>query len=330
MRVLVTGGAGFIGSHLCERLLARGERVVVLDDLSTGRAANLDAVADHPALELVIGSVTDEAAVDDLVRGCDLVVHLAAAVGVRLVLEQPVRTVETNARGTELVLRSAARHGAKVCYASTSEVYGKSERLPYHEDDPVLLGATAEPRWSYACSKAMGEWLALAHARTSGLRAVVVRLFNTVGPRQSPETGMVLPTLARQAVAGEPLTIYGDGRQTRSFAHVADVVEACLSLCAEPAAEGRVVNVGAAHEIAIAELAELVRRVAGSRSPIVHMPYREAYGTDFRDFPRRVPDLRRLARLTGFRARTSLEAVVADVVAEARARTAAPVRCPRA
>lgn len=320
-RVLITGGAGFIGSHLAARLLARGTDVDVLDDLSTGREENLAELAAGSApgsLRLHRGSVTDEALVETLASGVDAIFHLAAAVGVRLVFDRPVETMETNVRGVQVVLRAAARHAVPVFFTSSSEVYAKNVRLPFHEDDPLLLGATRERRWSYACSKAMGEWLALAHARSHGLAVWVVRLFNVVGPRQRARYGMVLPNFARQAVAGEPITVFGDGRQTRAFLHVEDAVDACLRLFANPDAAGRVVNVGSTEEVPIGELARRVQRAAASRSPIVHMPYREAYGVGFEDPRRRLPDVERLEALTGFRPRRSLQAIVDQAVRHAR------------
>ena len=318
MRVLVTGGAGFIGSHLCEHLHARGDQVVVLDDLSTGRRENLGALLGRPGFAFYQGSVRDAASVDALVAEADAVVHLAAAVGVRLVLEEPVRTLETNVDGTRVVLAAAARRGVPCLLASSSEVYGRSQKLPFREDDPLLIGATSEPRWSYACSKALGEWLALAHARERRLEVVIVRLFNTVGPRQRGRYGMVLPNLVSQALAGEPLTVFGDGRQTRCFLHVHEAVRACAALLLDPGARGEVFNVGSTHEVSILELARTVKRVTASGSPIVRMPYREAYGTAVADLRRRVPDVGKLAERIGFRPRIALEEMVRDVARDRR------------
>jgi len=324
MKVLVTGGAGFIGSHLCERLLARGDQVLCLDDLSTGRAENLERCLGREGFELVRGSVLDEPLVRALVErgngghGVGGVFHLAACVGVRLVLDQPSRTLETNVVGTRHVLSAAARARARVFFASSSEVYGKNERPPFAEDAPLLQGATSEPRWSYACSKAMGEAMAFAHAREDGLALVVARFFNVVGPRQHGEYGMVLPRFVSAALRGEPLEVYGDGRQTRCFAHVEDVVDAVLALWDEPRALGQVVNVGGACEVSIGALAEDVRRACGSRAPVVHMPYREAYGMEMSDFRRRAPDLSRLRALTGLDAGRGLDAILAELVARAR------------
>ncbi|HEX6884931.1 MAG TPA: NAD-dependent epimerase/dehydratase family protein [Planctomycetota bacterium] len=317
MRVLVTGGAGFIGAHLVQALRARGDEVLVLDDLSTGRAANL--AGQEAGCELVRGSVLDAALVARLVARVEGVFHLAARVGVRLVLEQPSATLETNVVGTRNVLAAAARQGARVLFASSSEVYGRNEAPPFAEDAPLLPGATREPRWSYALSKAMGEALAFAHAREHGLPVIVVRFFNVVGPRQRGDFGMVLPRFVRAAVAGVPLEVYGDGAQTRSFLHVGDAVERLLALWDEPRARGQVVNVGGAEELSILELARRVRAAAGSSAELVRMPYREAYGTEMRDFRRRVPDLARLAGLIGPRPARSLEAIVAELVALERA-----------
>ena len=317
MRVLVTGGAGFIGSHLAERLLGEGHRVQVLDDLSTGTMANIAHLLPHPDFESRIDSVTDETAVRDLVGWADLVCHLAAVVGVQLVARHPVRAIETNVRGTELVLRVAADTGCQVLVASSSEVYGAGP-VPFREDDPVALGATSRPRGGYACSKAMGEWLALAQHRERDLAVVVARVFNTVGPRQSGRYGMVLPRFALQALRGEPLTVYGDGRQTRCFAHVRDVVESLCALIRSPSANGRVFNVGSDWEVSVRELAELVRDRAGSPSRIAEIPYGQVFPRGFVDLPRRVPDLTRLEATIGTRPRTRLETIVDDVVAGAR------------
>ena len=319
MRVLVTGGAGFIGSHLCEALRARGDEVVALDDLSTGRSENLRALRGDPGFELVRGSVLDAGLVEGLVERVQGVFHLAARVGVRLVLEQPSATLETNVVGTRNVLGAATRHGTRVLFASSSEVYGRNDHPPFAEDAPLLPGATREPRWSYALSKAMGEALAFAHAREHGLAHLVVRFFNVAGPRQRGDFGMVLPRFVGAALAGLPLEVHGDGRQTRSFLHVSDALERLLALWDEPRARGQVVNVGGAEEVSILALAERVRAACASSSPLVHRPYREAYGSEVRDFRRRVPDLRRLEGLIGRRPVRSLEALVAELVQRERA-----------
>jgi UDP-glucose 4-epimerase len=327
-RVLVTGGAGFIGSWLCERMVADGARVTALDDLSTGAAENVAALGASGRFRLVEGSVTDRETVEALVAEADLVLHLAACVGVRLVLDEPLRTVETNVHGTELVLRAAAQRGARVLLASSSEVYGKSRKLPFAETDDLSYGESGERRWLYAGSKALGERLALALARSEGLDVVVARFFNTAGPRQSDRFGMVLPSFARQALSGRPITVYGDGRQTRTFVHVRDTVEACVRLLRNDARRGgrdalrggpggRIYNVGGTQEVSIGELARRVKAAARSASPIVHIPYREAYGAEVGDPPRRVPSLERLRARTGFEPAIGLEALVADVVAAA-------------
>lgn len=320
MKVFITGGAGFIGSHLAESLLGNGHRVLVLDDLSTGAMENLGPVLDHPGFDYRIGTVTDEPLVTELADRCDVTVHLAAAVGVRLIVEQPVHTIETNVHGTEVVLKAVARKQKPIILASTSEVYGKSEKIPFCEGDDLVLGATTRARWSYACSKALDEWLGLAYHRDKKVPVTIVRLFNTVGPRQTGRYGMVLPTFAAQAVAGEPITVFGTGEQSRCFCHVQDSVRAIEALMAEPAAVGQVFNVGSDREVTMNALAEMVREEAGSDSEIRHIPYEEAYGEGFEDMLRRVPDLTKLERAVGFKPETPLERIVADVVAEKRAR----------
>lgn len=320
MKVFITGGAGFIGSHLAERLLEAGQQVVVLDDLSTGAMENVQGLVGRPGFEHRIGSVTDAPLVAELVDRCDVTVHLAAAVGVRLIVERPVHTIETNVHGTEVVLRAVARKQKRVLLASTSEVYGKSERVPFTEDDDLVMGATTHARWAYACSKALDEWLGLAYHRDKGVPVTVFRLFNTVGPRQTGRYGMVLPTFAAQAVEGAPITVYGSGEQSRCFCHVQDVVAALEALMLEPAAVGQVFNIGSDREVTMNGLAELVRAEAGSTSEIVHIPYSEAYAEGFEDMQRRVPNVSKLERTIGFKPATTLERIVADVVAEQRAR----------
>lgn len=311
--VLVTGGAGFIGSHLVERLLAAGDRVVVLDDLSTGRAANLAAVARHPGLEVIEGRVSTCRRLESLVADARQVVHLAAAVGVELVVKSPIYTIQNNLAETEAVLTPAARHRTPLLFASTSEVYGKSDKPWFSEDDDLLIGPPVFSRWSYACSKLMDEFLALAHHRDHGLPVTIVRLFNIVGPRQSGQYGMVLPRLVEAARTGRPMRVHGDGRQSRCFCHVHDCVEALLRLHACPAAVGEIVNVGTDAEIPIRDLAERVRETLGSASPVELVPYAEALGPQFQDMPRRRPDLRKLERLTGFRPATELARIIRDV-----------------
>jgi len=319
VKVFITGGAGFIGSHLAERLLASGHSVLALDDLSTGAMENLGSFLDHPGFDYRIGSVTDGPLVTELADRCDVTVHLAAAVGVRLIVERPVHTIETNVHGTEVVLNAVARKQKPIILASTSEVYGKSEKIPFCEGDDLVMGATTHARWSYACSKALDEWLGLAYHRDKKVPVTVVRLFNTVGPRQTGRYGMVLPTFASQALAGEPITVFGSGDQSRCFCHVHDVVRAIEALLTGPSTAGEVFNIGSDHEVTINRLAEMVRAEAGSDSEIRHIPYVEAYAEGFEDMLRRVPDVTKLERTVGFRPDTSLERIVADVVAAKRA-----------
>jgi UDP-glucose 4-epimerase len=314
VRALVTGGAGFIGSHLTEALLAAGREVVVLDDLSTGQLGNLAGVEGHPRLEVVAGSVTDETLVRKLVTGADVVYHLAAAVGVRLILDRPVGTIETNIVGTETVLRAARAGRPRVVLASTSEVYGKNDRVPLSEDDDRVLGPTTKSRWSYACSKAIDEFLGLAYHREYGLPVTIVRFFNTIGPRQTGRYGMVVPRFVRQALDGGPITVYGDGHQSRCFTDVEDTVRATIALSLAPAAIGEVFNVGTTHELTIGALAERVRALAGSNAPIVLVPYDEAYQPGFEDLQRRVPDIRKAERVAGYRPRVSLDETLQRVI----------------
>ena len=323
MKIFITGGAGFIGSHLATRFLERGDRVLLLDDLSTGSMDNLAHLAGRDGFEYRIGSALDVPLVAECLDRCDATVHLAAAVGVRLIVERPVHTIETNIRATEVVLAAAAKKQKPVLIASTSEVYGKSAKIPFAEEDDLQLGPTTHSRWAYACSKALDEWLGLAYYREKKVPVTVVRFFNTVGPRQTGRYGMVLPSFAAQALAGEPITVYGDGTQSRCFGHVQDAVEALLRLLATPASVGGVFNVGSDEEVTILRLAEMVRDAAGSRSEIKLVPYAEAYAEGFEDMQRRVPDLSKLERTIGFRPRTPLATIISDVVADRRARLAA-------
>lgn len=325
MKVCITGGAGFIGSHLAQRLLERGDQVLVLDDLSTGSMDNIDHLVGKRGFEYRIGSATDVPLVAELVDRCDATVHLAAAVGVRLIVERPVHTIETNVRATEVVLGAAAKKQKPVLVASTSEVYGKGARIPFQETDDLTLGPTTHSRWAYACSKALDEWLALAYWREKGVPVIVARFFNTVGPRQTGRYGMVLPTFAAQALRGEPITVYGTGEQSRCFGHVNDAVEAAIRLLATPAAVGEVFNIGSDEEVTILELARRVRAAAGSTSEITFVPYSEAYAAGFEDMQRRVPDASKLERTIGFRPRTPLSTIIDDVVADQRARLAVRV-----
>jgi len=319
MKVFITGGAGFIGSHLAERLVASSHQVLVLDDLSTGSIENIDHLIGRKGFDYRIGSVLDAPLVAEMVDRCDITVHLAAAVGVRLIVEQPVHTIHNNVAGTETVLNAAARKRKLVVVASTSEVYGKRNHVPFREDDDLMLGPTIHSRWAYACSKALDEWLALAYMHEKGVPVIVTRFFNTVGPRQTARYGMVLPAFAAQALAGEPITVYGTGEQSRCFGHVEDVVEAVVRLMTTPAAVGQVVNIGNDEEVTINQLAERVRAAAGSRSPIVRIPYDQAYAEGFEDMLRRVPDVSKLERIIGFRPTTSLNEIIADVLEDKRA-----------
>jgi UDP-glucose 4-epimerase len=314
MKALVTGGAGFIGSHLCETLLGEGHEVVVVDDLSTGQARNLAAVADAPSLQVIWASILEDERLQDLVDEADIVYHLAAAVGVRLILERPVEAIETNILGTDRILRCAAKGQKRVVIASTSEVYGKNEGVPLREDDDGVLGPTSKSRWSYACSKAIDEFLGLAYHQSKGVPVVIVRYFNTIGPRQTGRYGMVVPRFVQQALAGEPITVYGDAEQTRSFTDVADAVRATLALSRHPAAFGTVFNIGNGQEVSINELARRVKMLTGSGSSIVHVPYERAYTDGFEDLRRRVPDTSRLRNLTGFSPEYDLNATLGRII----------------
>jgi nucleoside-diphosphate-sugar epimerase len=314
MNVFITGGAGFIGSHLAERCLAEGWHVAVLDDLSTGAFENIARLKTKPAFSYQIDSVFNEPLVAEMVDCADIVFHLAAAVGVKLIVNSPVRTIETNVHGTEVVLRCAAKKSKPVMFASTSEVYGKSTRLPFRESDDLVLGPTDIGRWSYAASKALDEWLALAYWRERGLPVTVLRFFNTVGPRQSGRYGMVLPTFVRQALRGQPLTVHETGEQRRCFSYVGDVVEALVRLALTPAAVGEVVNIGHDQEVTINELAALAIEITGSPSLVEHISYDQAYGSGFQDMPRRVPCLEKLKCLVNYRPTTSLDTIVRRVV----------------
>ena len=318
-KYLITGGAGFIGSHLAESLLDRGDQVVVLDNLSTGRLANLDRVGQKPNFRFVQGSILDENEVDEAVHECDVVVHLAAAVGVRLIVEQALRSFTTNIRGSEVVLYAAHRYRRRILVASTSEVYGKNNAGPLHETMDRVLGPTSTERWSYSTAKAVDEILAFLYHRERGLPAVIARFFNTVGPRQSPAYGMVIPRLVRQALAGEPLTVYGDGQQSRTFCHVSDTVRAIEGLLDDPGADGEAFNVGGDREITMLQLAELIRERSGSSSPIKLVPYEQAYARGFEDMRRRVPDTTKLREKTGWQPKLRLEEILDDVIAESKA-----------
>lgn len=316
MDYLITGGAGFIGSHMASRLVQEGESVTILDNLSTGDVANLEDIRD--SVRLVHGSVLDPLLVDELVEGADVVVHLAAAVGVRLIVEKPLRSFITNIKGTENVLEAAHRYRRKVLLASTSEVYGKSQGDPFKEDDDRLIGSNKVSRWGYSTSKSVDEVLAFAYYRERGLATVVVRLFNTTGPRQTGAYGMVLPRFVQQAVAGLPLTVYGDGLQSRCFCHVQDVVDALLRVLREPSAEGDVFNVGSTEEITMLSLAERVIDAAGSSSTISLIPYEDAYEEGFEDMRRRVPDISKINKAVGWLPERNLDRIIKEMIAEAR------------
>jgi UDP-glucose 4-epimerase len=328
MKALITGGAGFIGSHLAEHLLAAGHEVTVLDDLSTGRLANLSAVADHPRLSVVPGSVLDAALVDTLASQVDTVFHLAAAVGSFVIRDRTLASLRTNIHGTEHVLAAAHRHQARVLIASSSEVYGKNTKVGLRENDDRLVGSPLLHRWSYSEAKAVDESLTHAYVRELGLRAVIVRLFNTVGPRQSGRYGMVIPRFVAQALAGQPLTVFGTGTQVRCFCHVHDVVPALLALVQHPGAYGSAVNLGSCEQVTIAGLAQRVRTLTGSTSPIVHLSYEEGIGPGYEDLQRRVPDCTKARELIGFRPTRTLDDILHSVIDEQSRAALAPAGAP--
>src|SRR5690606_19539029 len=312
---LITGGAGFIGSHLAPRVLDCGQRVTVIDNLSTGRFANIAPLEGNPNFRYAIEDIRNVTVMDRLVSECDVIYHLAAAVGVHKIISEPIDTIEINVGGTEVVLKTARRYRKKVLIASTSEVYGKGVRIPFSEDDDRLMGPTTRNRWSYAASKAIDEFLALAYHKQVGLPVVIFRLFNTVGPRQTGQYGMVLPRFVRWALANEPILVYGDGQQQRCFCNVSNVVEAIHALAEAPQAVGEVFNIGASEEVTIMELAERVRARAGSQSEIRLVPYEEAYETGFEDFRRRVPNLEKIKNTIGWVPTTSLDETIDQIIA---------------
>jgi len=320
VRYLITGGAGFIGSHLSEALLDRGDEVFVLDDLSTGSVENIRHLKAHNRFHYFFDSITNKQLLAELVDESDAVFHLAAAVGVRLIVESPVRTIETNVYGTQLVLDAASKKKKLVFAASTSEVYGKSEKIPFREDADLVLGATTIGRWSYAASKALDEFLALSYWKEKHQPVIVVRLFNTVGPRQTGRYGMVVPNFVKQALEGKPITIFGDGRQSRCFCDVRDTVQAIVRLVHTDSAVGEVVNIGSTQEISIEGLARVVKERTNSESPITYIPYDQAYEPGFEDMPRRIPSVEKLERLTGFRPTTTLPEIIDRVVAHSQKR----------
>jgi UDP-glucose 4-epimerase len=319
VRALITGGAGFVGSHLAEHLLEQGYEVLVLDNLSTGSIDNITHLKHDPRFSYVIDTVTNEPLLAEMIDRSDVVFHLAAAVGVKLIVEQPVHTIETNVHGTEVVLKHANKKKKLVFIASTSEVYGKSTDVPFREGQDLVLGATAKHRWAYACSKLIDEFLALAYWKERKLPVVIVRLFNTVGPRQTGQYGMVLPTFVRQALAGHPITVFGDGTQSRSFTYVGDVVDALIKLAQEPRAVGGVFNIGNVGEVSIMSLAEKVKAMTGSSSPIQMVPYDEAYEAGFEDMPRRVPDISKIRELIGYEPKMDLDQIIHSVIEHIRA-----------
>ena len=327
MKVLITGGAGFIGSHLCERLLERSDEVHIVDDLSTGSVANFQQLKNNPGFHYHIESITNQRLMAELVDLCDTVYHLAAAVGVRLIVDSPVRTIETNIRGTEIVLELAAKKRKRVLLTSTSEVYGKREQIPFHEDDDLVMGPTNKGRWSYACSKAIDEFLAIAYWKEKKVPTVIVRLFNTVGPRQTGRYGMVIPSLVTQALTGENITVFGDGSQSRCFTHVDDAVGAIIKVADHRDANGEVYNVGSQQEITILDLARRIKDLTASDSRIVFIPYEKAYEEGFEDMMRRVPDLAKINRLIGYKPRVQLDEILRSVIEDVRSRLE-PRRAP--
>jgi UDP-glucose 4-epimerase len=314
LRVLITGGAGFIGSHLADAYLERGDEVFVIDDLSTGTIEYIQHLKENRRFHYTIDSLHNQPVAAELVDQCDVIFHLAAAVGVKLIVESPVRTIETNVRGTEVVLALANKKKKKVLLASTSEVYGLSTDVPFREDGNLVMGATNKGRWSYACSKAIDEFLALAYWREKKLPTIIVRLFNTVGPRQTGQYGMVIPTFVKQALAGRPITVYGDGKQSRCFGYVGEVVGALIKIMEHPESVGQVFNIGSNQEITILDLAHRVKELTKSDSEIVFLPYDEAYEEGFEDMPRRVPDIRKVSELVGFQAKMDLDGILQSVI----------------
>jgi UDP-glucose 4-epimerase len=314
MRVLITGGAGFVGSHLADACLLRGDEVYVLDDLSTGSIDNIEYLKRHPYFHYTIGRVQNASVTAELVDRVDMVYHLAAEVGVRRVIDSPISTIENNVQATEVVFNAAAKKGKRVLFTSTSEVYGLSTDLPYKEDGNIVMGAASKGRWSYACSKALDEFLALAYYNERQMPVTVVRLFNTVGPRQTGHYGMVVPSLVQQAMTGKPMTVYGDGSQSRCFGFVKDVVRALVALMERPEAAGEIYNIGASTEISILDLAKRVKEITNSDSPIVLIPYADAYDSGYQDMPRRIPDTTKLRNLVGFAPTTDIDEIVDSVM----------------
>ena len=314
MRALITGGAGFIGSHLAEALLDAGHEVDIIDNLSTGSIRNVGHLKSNPRFKYTIDTLTNEPLLAELIDRNDVIFHFAAAVGVKLIVEQPVHTIETNVHGTEVVLKHANKKRKKVVIASTSEVYGKSADVPFREDADLVMGATVKHRWAYACSKAIDEFLALAYYKERGLPVIIVRFFNTVGPRQTGHYGLVLPYFVQQALSGQPITVFGNGTQSRSFTYVGDVVDCLMKLVTEPRAVGEVFNIGNKEEVTILKLAEIVKSRTGSASPIEFVPYDKAYEEGFEDMPRRVPDLTKVHQLIGYEPKVQLNEIITKVI----------------
>lgn len=322
MNILITGGAGFVGSHLADRLIADGNHITVIDNLSTGRYQNVEHLEGHERFRLIIDTVLNQSIMEELIRESDRVFHMASAVGVKLIMERPVRTIETIFRGTDVVLEFCSRFRKRVLIPSTSEVYGKGISVPFHEDDDLLTGATNKHRWAYACAKTLDEFLALAHWKETRLPVAVVRLFNTVGPRQTGQYGMVVPRFVKAAMDNEPITVHGDGSQSRCFGHVADVVDGLVKTLENPSCFGEVINLGNSEETTIKGLAEKAIEMTGSSSEIRYIPYEEAYGEGFEDMQRRVPSLEKAARLIGYKPTRTLEDIINDVSNEFSAEAA--------
>ena len=314
MKALITGGAGFVGSHLGEALLGRGDEVIAIDDLSTGQYSNVSHLEPNPNFRLIVDSIMDGPLLESLVKEVDVVYHLASAVGVQLIIDRPVYTIEAIVEGTERVLSLARRYRRRVLVTSTSEVYGKGSKIPFNENDDTVLGPTTTRRWAYACGKMLDEFLALAHWHETRLPVVCVRLFNTVGPRQTGQYGMVLPRFVQKALAGTPITVYGDGQQSRCFGHVSDVIGALVNLVDCPEAYGKIVNVGSDQEVTINDLAKRVCELTGSNSEIKHIPYDQAYVEGFEDMKRRVPDLSLAKKLVGYRPKHSLDDIISSII----------------
>jgi len=328
MKVLVTGGAGFIGSHLAERLVERGDEVHVIDDLSTGSIDNIEHIKNRTNFRYHIDTIRNQQLTAELVDRCDIIYHLAAAVGVRLIVESPVNTIETNIRGTDIVLSLAAKKRKRVLITSTSEVYGKRESVPFRENDDLVIGATSKGRWSYACSKAIDEFLAIAYWKERQVPTVIARLFNTVGPRQTGRYGMVIPNFVQQALAEKEITVFGDGSQRRCFTHVSDVVDALVGIAEHPQAVGEVYNIGSNQEVTILDLARQIRKLADSQSPITFVPYGEAYEEGFEDMMRRVPDTTKVRDLIGYSPRVDLDGILTSVIDYHRSRMVRELGAP--